>query len=182
MPILAGASFVFVLLLAYVASRPAYFRIARKRAMKASPDAVFALIQDLRAWGQWSPWDKLDPNMTRTFEGAESGVGAKYHWVGNKQVGEGRMAVLEVAKDEKVVVDLQFIKPFPAHNKTTFTIAREGDGVVVTWLMEGNNNFMAKAFNVFVNMDKLVGADFERGLESLEGAARARSADQRAAA
>lgn len=169
MPILAALSFVLVGFLAYVASRPAQFKIHRKRSMKADASAVFALINDFRHWERWSPWDKIDPDMTREYTGAQSGVGAKYHWVGNKNVGEGQMEILDVTDGQRVVIDLNFIKPFAAHNKTTFTVERDGDGAVsVTWLMEGNNNFMAKAFNVFMNMDKMVGADFEKGLAAIE--------------
>lgn len=168
MPILAVVSLVFVGLLAFVATRPSQFRILRKRTMKVDASAVFALINDLHQWERWSPWDKLDPNLARTYSGSASGVGAKYHWAGAKNVGEGTMEILESTPDQRVLIDLHFIRPFEARNKTTFTIEREGEAVSVSWIMEGTNNFMAKAFGLFMNMDKMVGADFEKGLAAIE--------------
>lgn len=161
------------LLVAYASTRPTEFRIARSRVIPASPDALFALIEDFHRWAAWSPWDKMDPAMTRTFEGSEKGVGAVYRWKGNSKVGEGSMALREAVAGERVVIDLSFLKPFPAENVTTFTLTREGEGTRVEWSMEGRNNLMAKLFGLFMNMDEMVGRDFDKGLAAMEQAARA---------
>ncbi len=181
MPFIAVLSFAFVGFLAYVATRPSQFSIERKRSMKLDPEAVFALVNDFRRWERWSPWENLDPSQQRNYSGADAGVGAKYHWLGNKKVGEGRMEITE-SSPERIVIDLHFIKPFEAHNTTVVSIAREAEGVTVTWRMEGSNGFMSKAFGVFVDMDKMVGADFEKGLASIESVAKASAAKSAAAA
>lgn len=170
MPLLLGFTVPVVLFVLYVASRPGQFRITRSRVVRAPSGKVFALLNDFRAWVKWSPWEKLDPTMAKDYGGADVGVGATYHWKGPKS-GEGRMTLKESDPDRRVVIDLNFIKPFPADNLTTFTLEPEGDGTRVTWTMEGNSNFMSKAFGVFVNMDKMVGKDFESGLEAMETAA-----------
>jgi hypothetical protein len=170
MPILAGLALALGLFALYVASRPAAFCITRSLVMSAPPAAIFPLINDFREWAKWSPWEKLDPNMKKTYDGAESGVGAAYHWVGDKS-GEGKMTLTESVAHRRVVLDLNFIKPFPANNTTVFTLEPEGEGTRVTWTMEGQNSFVAKAFNVVMNMDKLVGRDFESGLAAMASAA-----------
>lgn len=171
MPILAGLALALTLFVLYVASRPAAFRITRSRVLAAPPAVIFPLLTDFRAWAKWSPWEKLDPAMVKTYDGAASGVGATYHWVGKKS-GEGRMTITESEADRRVALDLHFIKPIPANNTTVFTLEPEGEGTRVTWTMEGQNGFVAKAFNVVANMDKLVGKDFEAGLAALDAAAR----------
>lgn len=176
MPILLAVltgSFLFFGL--YVASRPSAFRIARSRVIPASPAALYPLIVDLHAWSRWSPWEKLDPSMTKNFDGPDTGVGASYHWVGNKKVGEGKMTITDCAADQRVVIDLEFLQPFPARNVTTFTLEPEAEGTRVTWAMEGNRNFVMKLFNVFMNMDNLVGRDFENGLTAMAEVARGSS-------
>lgn len=171
MPILYSLAAALGLFALYVSTRPAAFRIARSLTIPASPATLHPLIRDLKRWEAWSPWDKIDPNLQRTYEGAAEGVGATYRWLGNKNVGEGRMTITEVEPDARVTLDLEFLKPFPAKNVTTFTLTPAGEGTEVTWTMEGNNNFVAKAFGVFMNMDKMVGKDFEKGLASLRDAA-----------
>jgi hypothetical protein len=172
MPILAGFALALGLFALYVATRPAAFRITRSLVVGAPAAAIFPLINDFREWVKWSPWEKLDPNMKKTYDGAESGVGASYHWVGDKS-GEGKMTLTESVPDRRVVIDLRFIKPFPANNNTVFTLEPEGEGTRVTWTMDGQNSFIAKAFNVVMNMDKLVGKDFESGLAAMATAATA---------
>jgi hypothetical protein len=182
MPILAAVSFVFVGFFSFVATRPAQFRILRKRAMKVDPSAVFAMINDFHQWERWSPWDKIDPNLARNYSGNASGVGAKYHWAGAKNVGEGTMEILESTPDERVLIDLHFIRPFEARNKTTFTIERGADAVTLSWIMDGENGFMSKLFGLFMNMDKMVGADFEKGLAAMEAAIVSESSSKQGAA
>ena len=154
----------------YVASRPSAFRIERSLTIDASAEAIFGLINDFHEWGRWSPWDKLDPTMSKTFEGAASGVGAVYRWRGNNKAGEGSMTLVESAPSSRVVISLAFLKPFAATNKTIFTLEPDGAATRVTWAMEGDNAFPAKLFGVFMNMDELVGKDFTAGLANLRDA------------
>lgn len=162
---LGGVLAVFAL---FVATRPSAFRIVRSLTIEATPAQLFALLNDFHQWGAWSPWDKLDPTMQRSFSGPDSGKGASYAWVGNKKVGEGSMTILESEPDTKLEVELRFLKPFAATNKTIFTLEPAGETTTVTWAMEGNNGFMAKAFGLFVNMDELVGKDFAAGLAAMQ--------------
>lgn len=167
MPILLGLGISLGLFALYITTRPAAFRIERARTFDASPAALFALINDFHEWGKWSPWDKMDPDLKRTFEGPASGTGATYRWVGNSKVGEGSMTITDSVADSRVNIDLNFLKPFAANNKTIFTLEPDGASTRVTWAMEGNKNFASKAFGVFMNMDALVGKDFEKGLAAM---------------
>lgn len=160
-------------LLVVIARRPAEFRIERSGTMPGAPAGAFGQVNDLRKWEGWSPWAKLDPAMTQTYSGAEAGVGASYHWVGNSQVGEGRMTITESQPNERVAIRLEFIKPFAAVNTTEFTFKPEGTNTAVQWAMHGRNGFMAKAFDLFMDMDKTVGADFEKGLAQMKSAVQA---------
>jgi len=154
----------------YVATRPADFRLVRKRTLAAPPGAVFDLVNDFRKWPEWSPWEKLDPNLKRDLSGPPSGTGSAYHWSGNAKAGEGRMTITDSQPPHRITIRLEFIKPWTATNTTTFDFAPNGSGTEVTWAMTGTNNFMAKAFSIFMNMEKFVGPDFERGLASLDAA------------
>jgi hypothetical protein len=166
--ILIGVAAAIVLLVIVIATRPAEFRIERSTTIGAPPERAFALVNDFRAWSAWSPWEKLDPGMKRTHSGAPSGVGAVYGWSGNDDVGEGRMTIEKSDPSSTIGIKLEFIKPFAATNQTTFTFAPNGSSTKVTWAMDGKNGFAAKAASLFMDMDKLVGADFERGLASLK--------------
>lgn len=170
MPLTLSVALVVVVaaFLAFVATRPSEFRITRSRTLAAPPEIVHAHIDDLRRWSGWSPWEKLDPGMKREFSGAAAGPGASYHWVGNKQVGEGRMTITDSQPGRSVTLRLEFLKPWTATNTTQFELAPSGKGTQVSWTMTGSNNFMAKLFCVFMNMDKLVGGDFEKGLAGLD--------------
>ena len=152
---------------AYVATRPAAFSISRTAVIPAPPANVFALVNDFRQWDRWSPWAKLDPNSKATFDGAASGVGAKFAWSGNNKVGAGNMAITESRPNELIKLDLNFTRPMTASNVTVFTFQPAGNGTRVTWTMSGNNNFVGKLFNVFVNCDKMVGGQFEQGFANL---------------
>ena len=156
-----------VVLCVVVAMQPGEFKITRSATINAPPDVVFAQINDFHKWDAWSPWAKIDPNMKTTFSGPESGKGATYAWTGNDEVGEGRMTIIDSKPNDAVKIDLEFIKPFAQKSVTDFALKPEGDKTNVTWSMAGQNNFLSKAFGLFMNMDKLVGGDFEKGLAQL---------------
>jgi len=158
-----------VLILA--ATKPDTFQIQRAASIKAPPEKVFALINDFNRWGAWSPWEKKDPAMKRTFSATTSGKGATYAWEGNKDVGQGRMEIAESVPPSKVALNLDFVKPFQAHNLVEFTLEPKGDATNVTWAMQGNTPYFAKIIHVFINMDKMVGKDFEAGLANLKAIA-----------
>ena len=163
--ILFVVAVVGVLIIA--ATRPDSFRVTRSASMKAPPEKIQAQLSDFRGWQAWSPWEKLDPAMKRNFSGAEKGKGATYAWQGNGNVGEGRMEITE-SSPQKVAMDLDFVKPFEAHNKVTFTLAPKGDATDVTWSMTGPVPYFAKILHVFVDMDRMVGSQFESGLAKLK--------------
>lgn len=171
--LLFGIVAILVALCGVIATRPASYTVQRTATLKASPDVAFALVNDFRRWGEWSPWDKLDPNQKRTFEGADMGTGAHYGWSGNDQVGEGRMTIEESKANELVRIKLEFLKPFASTNATSFLFSPAADGVSVTWKMEGHNDFMGKAMSLFVDMDGMLGKDFEAGLANMGKAAEA---------
>ncbi len=160
-------------LLLFAATRPDGFRLERQTTIKAPADQIFAHLNDFRAWAAWSPWEKIDPAMQRTHSGAASGVGAAYAWDGPK-VGAGRMEILETAPPQSATIKLDFTRPFEAHNTIRFTLTAAGDSTTVNWAMEGKNNFMAKVMGLFLNMDKVVGKDFEAGLANLKALAEQR--------
>jgi len=157
--------------LAYAATKPDTFRVQRAASIKAPPEKIFALLNDFRRWDAWSPWEKKDPAMKRTFGAATSGRGAVYAWEGNKEVGQGRMEIAESVRSSKVTIKLDFVKPFETHNIVEFTLEPKGDVTNVTWAMHGPNPYMAKVMQVFFSMDSMVGKDFETGLGNLKAAA-----------
>jgi uncharacterized protein YndB with AHSA1/START domain len=172
MAILIAVGALVALFAGFVAARPAKFRIERSITVAAPPERAFAHVSDFRKWAAWSPWEKLDPTMKKVYEGPPEGAGSKYSWVGNKKVGEGRMTIERCEAPALIALKVEFLKPWQATNDTTFSFAPEGDSTKVTWAMEGENEtFGAKAFAVLMNMDKLVGRDFERGLVSLKSLA-----------
>ena len=149
--------------------------------IKAAPEKIFPLINDFHRWSAWSPWEKMDPNLKRTHSGAASGKGAVYEWEGNKKVGQGRMEIVESTPPSRVQIKLDFFKPFEAHNTAEFTLAGEGGATNVTWAMHGSMPYMMKVMSVFMNMDKMVGKDFEAGLASMKGLAETDAAAARSA-
>jgi hypothetical protein len=166
--VLISIAVLVALFLIIVAMRPAQFRVTRSTTIAAPPSAIFPHVNDLHNWKAWSPWAKLDLNMKETHEGAPAGVGASYHWVGNSKVGEGRMTIIESNPSDLIRIKLEFMKPFKATNTAQFTFKPEGNQTLVVWDMIGNNNFMCKAFSLFMNMDKMVGSDFEKGLAGMK--------------
>lgn len=163
---------IIVLMLAYASTKPNAFQIQRSATMNAPPEKIFALINDFHQWPIWSPWEKIDPNMKRTHSGASTGLGAIYEWEGNKQVGQGRMEITESTPSSKIVIKLDFIKPFESHNTTIFALDEHGASTNVSWTMHGQQPFMFKVMTTyFFSMDKLVGKDFEKGLAQMKTAA-----------
>lgn len=156
--------------LIYAATKPDSFRIERSATIKAPPEKISAYLTDFKQWAAWSPWEGKDPAMKRTFSGAASGKGAVYGWEGNKNVGTGRMEILDV-QPQKVTIKLDFLAPFEAHNTTEYSLEPQGDGTKLTWAMFGPSNYMSKVMSVFMSMDKMVGPDFEAGLAKLKTAA-----------
>ena len=150
-----------------VALQPSEFTVTRSATMNAPPEEVFAQVNDFHAWQHWSPWAKLDPNSKATFEGQSSGEGAIFRWAGNSEIGEGSMQITESRPHERIVMQLAFLKPFPASNITEFTFVPEGDGTRMTWTMSGHNNFIGRAVCLFMDMDEMVGGQFEQGLANI---------------
>ncbi|HYJ10287.1 MAG TPA: SRPBCC family protein [Polyangiaceae bacterium] len=166
--ILIGIGAVLALLVIVIAVQPSKFRVERSIDMAAPPEAAFAQVNDFHAWSKWSPWEKLDPNLKRSFDGPNAGVGAKYAWVGNDEVGEGRMTIEQSREPSQIRIKLEFLKPFAATNQTHFTFVKTPEGNKTTWAMEGESGFISKAFSLVMNMDELVGKDFEKGLAALK--------------
>lgn len=155
-------------LLAVIAMRPDTFHVERSMTFTGPPAAAFGLVNDFHQWSQWSPWEKLDPGMQRTFDGQAAGAGAGYAWKGTDKVGEGRMTITGSQPSSRVDIKLEFIKPWPATNATTFTFVPQGAETQVVWAMEGQCNFVSKAVGLFMSMDNLVGKDFELGLAQMK--------------
>jgi uncharacterized protein YndB with AHSA1/START domain len=143
------------------------FTISRSTTIAAPPEAVRAHIEDFRSWRQWSPWEDLDPHLARSYTGAEHGVGARYDWRGNRKAGAGSMEIIAATPDS-VSIELVFLKPWRATNQVVFVFAPEGAGTRVTWTMTGTRTGFAKLLARFVDFDKLIGKDFEKGLARLK--------------
>jgi hypothetical protein len=159
---------VVIVFLLIVATRPAEFAITRSATMSAPSAAVFEQVNDFHRWRAWSPWENIDPDLKRTYEGPPAGVGTVYSWAGNKKVGEGRMTLTESRPGDLVRIRLEFLKPFKATNTTEFSFRPLGDKTQVTWTMTGRNGFVGRLFCMFMNMDKMVGRDFEKGLAAMK--------------
>ncbi|HEX6962380.1 MAG TPA: SRPBCC family protein [Lacipirellula sp.] len=166
--ILIGVAVAVAALAIIIALQPSQFRVARTMKMTAPAAEIFPHINDMRNWLPWSPWEKLDLTMKRTYEGAAGGEGQVYSWAGNKNVGEGRCAILESRPYELVRMRLEFIKPFKAVNEAEFTLKQVGTETAVTWAMTGQRNFMFKAMGLLMSMDKMCGSAFEQGLRDLK--------------
>lgn len=156
--------------LAFAASRPDHFRVARSIRIAAPPQAVHALIEDFRQWPRWSPYENRDPDMKRTLGATTKGRGAVYGWEGNSNVGAGRMEILDDSLS-KIVIKLDFLRPFEANNVAEFSIVPAGDAVDVTWAMSGPSPFLSKLIGLVFSMDRMVGGDFETGLANLKSEA-----------
>jgi uncharacterized protein YndB with AHSA1/START domain len=156
-----------------VARRPSDFRVSRTTTIAAPAPVVFAQVSDFRKWAAWSPYEKRDPAMRKTYEGAPAGTGAVYTWSGNKEVGEGRTTITESRPHELIRIRLEFLRPFKATSTAEFTFTPEGDRTAVTWSLTGRNSFMMKAIGLCMNMDRMIGGDFEQGLAQMKAVAEA---------
>jgi hypothetical protein len=171
--ILIGLVILIVVLVIIVATRPSTFRVQRAITIGAPAENVFDRINDFRNWGTWSPWEKKDPDMKRTFGDQTAGVGGTYAWAGDRNVGEGRMTIERSERPSLVQIKLEFFKPFAGTNTATFTLAPATGGTTVTWSMDGRYNFVSKAFSMVMDMDKMIGNDFEAGLAAIKTQAEA---------
>jgi uncharacterized protein YndB with AHSA1/START domain len=164
---------IVVMIGAIIAMQPSEFRVARQATIAAPPAAVFAQVNDLQKWRTWSPYDKLDPAMKKTYEGPAAGTGASYSWVGNSDAGEGRATITESRPNELVRIKLDFAKPMAGTAVAAFAFKPEGDRTVVEWSLAGDCNFLSKAVHLFFDMDRMVGGQFEEGLAQLKTVAEA---------
>ena len=162
---------IIAIVLIAAAGRPDSFRVERSAVIQAPPEKIYALIEDFHRWAAWSPWEGRDPALRRSFSGAERGKGAVYAWEGNKQVGSGRMEIVDATTPSNVRIKLDFLKPFEAHNTAEFTIRPQGGGSNVNWAMHGPAPLMFRVMQMFMSMDKMVGKDFATGLANLRKAA-----------
>jgi carbon monoxide dehydrogenase subunit G len=160
-----------VAVLAYAATRPDTLHVQRSATVKAPPEAIFPLISDFHRWSSWSPYEKRDPAMKRTYGGAAQGKGAVYEWQGNNEVGQGRMEITDTSDPSRITIKLDFIKPFEGHNMAEFALVPQGGTTNVTWSMDGPSPYIGKLIGVFVNMDRMIGNDFETGLANLKAIA-----------
>jgi uncharacterized protein YndB with AHSA1/START domain len=167
--LLAAVAVAGVLVIA--AAKPDTFRVQRTVSIKAPAEKIFPLVNDFTRWRAWSPYENKDPAMTRRLSGATAGKGAVYEWSGNKEVGRGRMEIADAAAPSRVVLKLDFLEPFEAHNVVQFTMTPRGDATEVSWDMRGPTPYLAKILHVFIDMDRMVGRDFEAGLANLKALA-----------
>ena len=166
---IAGVLAVAIVGVLVVAStKPDVFRIQRSASIAAPPEKIFPLINDFRAFGSWSPYETLDPAMKRSYTGAAAGKGAVYAWESDGQAGIGRMEITESTLPSRIQLNLDFTKPFEAHNIVEFTLEPRGGATIVTWAMHGPTPFLGKVMHVFIDVDRMVGADFETGLANLK--------------
>jgi uncharacterized protein YndB with AHSA1/START domain len=165
---------IVIVLVVVVALQPPQYRVERTATIAAPAPVVFAQVNDFHNWEAWSPWAKIDPAMKQTYEGAAAGTGAIYRWAGNTEVGEGRMTISESRPSDLIRVSLEFLKPFASTATAEFTFKPQGDQTVVTWSMTGGRNFMAKAVHLVLNIDRLIGEQFEKGLAQMKAVAEAK--------
>jgi hypothetical protein len=169
--VLGSVAALVAALAVIVALQPSRFRIARQTSVGAPASAVFALVDDLHRWEAWNPWQKVDPNVQNTYSGAESGPGASFAWAGNEDVGKGRMTIVDSRPGELVRIRLEFLEPYAATNTAEFTFEPQGDRTLVTWAMSGENSFLGKAIGLVMDMDRMIGDQFEKGLADLKAIA-----------
>jgi uncharacterized protein YndB with AHSA1/START domain len=162
---LFGSLLLFVI---FIAMQPALYRVSRQITIAAPPEAVFDRVNDFRQWEAWSPWEKIDPTMRKTYSGEPAGHGAIYEWDSEGKAGKGRMTLGESLPVERIRIKLEMMRPIASRSEVEFALLRQEDQTTVTWTTAGRNGFLAKAFCLFVNMDKLLGADFEKGLSQLK--------------
>lgn len=169
--VLLAVAVPLAVVLVLAAMKPDSFRVQRVASIKAPPDRIFPLVNDFKRWRAWSPYESKDPAMTRRLSGAPAGKGAVYEWSGNKEVGKGRMEIADASAPSRVVLKLDFVEPFEAHNVVEFTMLPKGDATEVRWDMRGATPYLAKIVHLFVDIDRMVGRDFEAGLANLKALA-----------
>jgi uncharacterized protein YndB with AHSA1/START domain len=163
--VLVALILIFVVI---VALQPGEFRITRSTTIQAPREVVYDQVSDFRKWEAWSPWAKLDPNAKNSFDGPSGEKGSKFSWAGNEKIGEGKMEIVETKPPEHVRMSLEFVKPHPGIAMTDFDLKSKGEDTELTWTMSGKNGFVEKAVCLFMNMDKMIGGDFERGLADIK--------------
>ena len=169
--VLSAVLVILVALAVVIQTRPDRFHIERSETINAPSSAIFPHINDFHRWTAWSPFEKMDPDLRRSYAGPSSGVGAAYSWAGNSKAGEGSMKITESTPTRKIGIALEFMKPFKASNVATFTLTPDAGATRVTWAMDGQSTFVSKAMGLFMNMDRMIGGEFEKGLASLKGIA-----------
>lgn len=180
MPIVGIIVAAVIVLAIYIVTRPSTFRVERSATIGLPPGELFPYVNDFRRWTSWSPWEGIDPNLTRTYAGSPAGKGAVYEWSGNSKAGKGRMAILDSVPNEKILIDLGFEKPFKAQSTTEFHFKPSGSGTTVTWAVYGPNTTMGKVMCLFGGMEKFVGKDFDKGLANLAAVAQSDAEGRRA--
>lgn len=179
--ILIVVAVIVVGFLGFVFTRPDSYHVERTRTIDAPVATVFDLVNDMKARAAWYPWDKLDPNIKRTYSEQTEGVGASYEWSGNDQVGSGRQEILESVENQKVVDSLEFKTPFESTSTASFVFTPKGDHKTeVTWAIDGGDGFQTRVMNVFMSMDDAIGEDFEKGLGYLDDTAKERWEEEQA--
>ena len=173
--ILIALVVIVVGLVAVIALQPARYRVSRSTAVAAPAAVLFAQVNDFHKWTAWSPWEHIDPAMNRTYEGPPAGAGARYAWAGNREVGEGRMTIVESHPSDRIQVRLEFVKPFAGTSVAEFTFRPDGGRTLVTWSMTGDKNFIAKAIHLVMSMDRMIGDQFDKGLAAMKTVAEAAS-------
>jgi uncharacterized protein YndB with AHSA1/START domain len=168
--LIIAALFLVVFAVA-VAMQPDTYSVKRSATMSAPPAAVFALVNDLAAWDRWSPWKEMDPKAAIVLSDPAAGKGAFFTWSGNDEVGEGRVTILESNPPHLILTEQAFIRPMTGSARSEFSLSPAGDGTLVTWKMTGDNDFLGKAMCLFVDMDAMIGKDFERGLANMKAVA-----------
>lgn len=166
--VLIGIVVLIAVFLLYVSQRPSEFRVSRSQLISAPPGIVFKQVNNLHMWDAWSPWEKLDPTMKKTFEGPEEGVGAVSRWEGNSQVGSGSNTIVQSKPNEAIHFKLEMLKPFQGTNQVEFTFEPQGDQTVATWTMTGKLVFVTKIMDTLIGMDKMIGDQFQIGLKQLK--------------
>jgi len=171
--ILIALVVIVVGLVGVITLQPARYRVSRSTTIAAPAPVVFAQVNDFHKWSAWSPWEKIDPAMKRTYEGPPAGVGASYAWVGTREVGEGRMTIVESRPGDLIHVKLEFVKPFAGTSVAEFSFKPDGERTLVTWSMTGDKNFIAKAIHLVMSMDRMIGDQFDKGLAAMKTVAEA---------
>jgi len=162
---------ILAVLLVVALFRPSTVQVERSIVIRAKPEKIFDQINNFRKWSSWSPWEKIDPDMKRTYSGENSGIGAKYAWSGNREIGTGSMEITGSETGSRITLNLDFVEPFEGHNIVDFILKNRGDSTAVTWSIRCEQNYFARLIGIFVSMDSMIGDEFEKGLSDLKSVA-----------